>query len=63
MVQNILTSIAILGAIGYTLYSFVKLIISAKQKKAGCSGCSGCSPKQSTHVFKFNNKVVVKNIL
>lgn len=60
MVQDILTGIAIVGASGYTVYNFVKLIISAKQKKMKCSGCSGCSPKQSTHVYKFNSKVVVK---
>ncbi len=63
MIQDILTGVAILGATGYSVYNFVKLIVSAKQKKMGCAGCSGCSPKQNTHVFKFNNKVVVKNIL
>jgi hypothetical protein len=63
MIQDILTSIAILGAGGYTVYSLVKLIINAKQKKMGCTGCSGCAPKQSTQAFKFHNKVVVKNIL
>lgn len=58
MIQDILTAITISGASGYAIYSFVKILINAKQKKSNCNGCSGCSPKQ--HVYKLDKNILVK---
>lgn len=47
MIQEILMWISVVGAFGYTAYSFVKAIWEAYQPNTtGCSsGCGGCGLK------------------
>ncbi len=49
MVQVILMWCCVIGAFGYALYSFAKIIMQTFQKRQpGCSGsgCCGCSAKR-----------------
>lgn len=56
MIQDILTTITIGAASAYTIFSFIKVVIDAKQKKTtSCSGCSACSPDKQ-RVYKLDKK-------
>jgi hypothetical protein len=57
MLQEILTYIIVLSAFAYTIYSFMAMIIPAKNgktKHACSSGCTGCSIKDD---LKRNSKI------
>lgn len=55
MIQDILTAITIGAASAYTIFSFAKVVMDAKQKKSGCSGCSACAPDKQ-RVYKLDKK-------
>lgn len=55
MIQDILTVMAVGGASAYTIFSLIKVLISAKQKKAHCAGCSACKP--TSQIFKMDKKL------
>ncbi len=51
MIQEILMWSSVSGAFGYTLYSFVKIVMNTfQEKKLGCS--SGCSCGSKSDLLK-----------